>query len=428
MLPYALILLGLILTNGLFAMAEIAVVSARPTRLRQMAEGGSAGAQVALDLTESPGRFLATIQIGITLVGVVAGAFGEATIAETLAPSLAGLPVVGEYSRAAAGGIVVVAITYVTLVIGELAPKGLALRYSEGIAAALARPMRALSVIAAPAVWLLDRSERLVTAPFQPPDAADSEINRDEIVMLMDQWSKSGVLNQEERELAEGLLELGDRPVESVLRPRPDVCWLKADATAEEIRRTLERTDYSVLPVADGSMERVIGTVSARELLLALLAGEEPDLRERVEPPIFVPSSASALECLNAFGGRHTHMAVALDEYGVPEGIVTVTDLMQVILGPLAHLSEDYSRRVIEVEPDTWVVDAMAPLDEFEQRTGITIPLEDRAHFQTVAGLVLNLLGALPDEGDSLRYRDFIIRVDRMDGARIDSVTVTRAE
>jgi len=426
MFHYVLILLALIVTNGLFAMAEIAMVSARPTRLRQMADGGSAGARVALDLAASPGRFLATIQIGITLVGVVAGAFGEATFAETLAPSLVDLPVVGEHSRTAAAGVVVVAITYVTLVIGELAPKALALRYSEDIAATLSRPMRAVSIIAAPAVWLLDRSERFVTAPFRAPRAEDAGLNRDEVLMLIDQWSKAGVLNEEERELAEGLLELGDRPVESVLKPRPDVLWLDADATAEEIRRTLERTRYSLLPVAEGSMERVIGTVSARELLLALLAGEEPDLRERAVPPTFIPSSASALQSLKAFGRHQAHMAVALDEYGVPQGILTVTDLIQVILGPLAHLSEDYSRRVREVEPQTWVVDAMASLDEFQKRTGITIPPEDRAHFQTVAGLVLNLLRELPREGDSLRYRDLTMHVDRMDGPRIDRITVKR--
>ena len=204
MLPYILILFALIIANGIFAMAEIAVVSARPTRLRQMAEGGNRGARVAMDLGSDPGRFLATIQIGITLVGVGAGAFGEATLTGHLEPSLQG--VFGAHSRTAAAAIVVIGITYVTLVIGELAPKNLALAYSESIASALSRPMKLLSIVAAPAVWLLNQSERLVTAPLRTTQADSEEINRDEIMMLMDEWSQAGVLNSAERELAEGLL------------------------------------------------------------------------------------------------------------------------------------------------------------------------------------------------------------------------------
>ena len=426
MLPYTLILFALIVANGIFAMAEIAVVSARPTRLRQMAESGNTGARAALDLSGNPGRFLATIQIGITLVGVGAGAFGEATLTQHLEPSLRG--VFGASSRTAAAAVVVIGITYFTLVIGELAPKNLGLRYSEGIASALSRPMKLLSILAAPAVWLLNQSERLVTAPLRSTQPSSEEINRDEIMMLMDEWSQAGVLNSAERELAEGLLELGDRPIESILKPRPDVKWLDLRATPEELRRTLEETHYSVLPVADGSLDRVIGTVAARDLLVALLKGEEPGLRERAEAPTFITSRASALELLNALGDSQTHMAIALDEHGVPEGIVTLTDMMQVIVGPLAPLSADYAARVRQTGPGTWTVDAMVPLDEFELRAGIEIPHKDRAHFQTIAGLILNLLETLPDEGDSVRYRNLILHVDRIEGRRIDRVTVTRTE
>ena len=425
MLAHILILLALIMTNGLFAMAEIAVVSSRPTRLRQMAERGSRGAQVALELADSPGRFLATIQIGITLVGIGAGAFGEATLAGELEPSLAGLPVIGAYSRTAAAAIVVMAITYVTLVIGELSPKGLALRYSESIAATLARPMRTLSIIAAPAVWLLDRSEQLVTAPFRGEESEEEEINRDEIAMLMTEWAEAGILNEAELELADGLLELGDRPIESILKPRPDVVWLEADMTAERMREALEATRYSVLPVAERTMDRVIGTVTARELLLTLLRGEELDLRRHVEPPLFISSRASALELLEAFGDRPSHVAIALDEHGVPEGIVTLTDVLQVITGTLAPLSEEYVKRVRHVAEREWVVDAMIPLDEFEERTGIDVPQEDRGHFHTVAGLVLNLLEDIPEEGAVVSYGNALLRVDRVEGRRIDTVTVT---
>lgn len=425
MLTHILILLALIMTNGLFAMAEIAVVSARPTRLRQMADRGSRGARVALELAESPGRFLATIQIGITLVGIGAGAFGEATLAGELEPSLAGLPVIGAYSRTAAAAIVVMAITYVTLVIGELSPKGLALRYSESIAATLARPMRTLSIIAAPAVWLLDRSEQLVTAPFRGEESEEEEINRDEIAMLMTEWAEAGILNEAELELADGLLELGDRPIESLLKPRPDVVWLDVTMSAKQVLKTLEETHYSVLPVAEGSFDRVIGSISARDLLLALLRGEEPNLRRMATTPVFISSNASALELLQAFGDRPSHLAVALDEHGVPEGIVTLTDVLQVITGPLAPLSAEYSQRVRQVAEREWVVDAMVPLEEFEERTGIDVPQEDRGHFHTVAGLVLNLLEDIPEEGAVVSYGNALLRVDRVEGRRIDTVTVT---
>jgi len=426
MTAHVLILLALIIANGVFAMAEIAVVSARPTRLRQMAESGSRGARVAIDLASSPGRFLATIQIGITMVGVIAGAFGEATLAQNLEPVLEDVPVIGAYAKTLAGALVVLAITYVTLVIGELAPKDLALHFSEGIAATLSRPMKALSVFAAPAVWVLNKSESLITAPFRAGRGDKDEINRDEIGMLMDQWSDAGILNEAERELAEGLLELGDRPIESILKPRPDVYALDVSMSADELRTALEQTRYSVLPVIEGSMDRVIGTVTAREMLVALLRGEEPRLRERAAEPVFIRSDASALEMLEAFGECHSHMAIALDEYGVPEGIVTFTDMMQVLMGTLAPLSDEYCRRLQQVESEQWVVDAMIPLDEFEERLEVEIPREDRAHFQTVAGLVLNLLGELPEEGDTVRYQDFVLRVDRMEGRRIDRVTVTR--
>jgi putative hemolysin len=336
---------------------------------------------------------------------------------------------IGAHSHTAAAALVVLAITYVTLVIGELAPKSLALHFSEGISATVAPLMKGLSVIASPAVWVLNNSERLVTAPFTDEDSDTEEINRDEIGMLMDEWSEAGILNEAERELAEGLLELGDRPIESILKPRPDVEYLDVTMDTGEIRETLIQTHYSVLPVVEGSMDRVIGTVTARELLVALIDSEKIDLRERAVDPVFIPSSASALELLEAFGECHTHMAIALDEHGVPEGVATFTDMMQVITGPLAPLSDEYCRRVRQVEErDQWVVDAMVSLDEFEERLGIEIPPEDRAHFQTVAGLVLNLLAELPDEGDTVRYQDFELRVDRMEGRRIDRVTVTRLE
>lgn len=426
MLPHILVLLALIIANGVFAMAEIAVVSARRTRLRQMAEAGSRGARVALELASSPGRFLATIQIGITMVGVVAGAFGEATLSRQIEPSLVDLPLIAPHSHTVAAAIVVLSITYVTLIIGELAPKSLALHYSEVISAMVAPLMKALSVIASPAVWLLNRSEQLITAPLTGGKSEGEEINRDEIMMLMREWSEAGILNAAERELAEGLLDLGDRPIESILTPRPDVTWLDAGMSAEKVRRTLTQTHYSVLPVAEGSMDRVIGTVRARELLVALLQGEDPELRRRAEEPTFISSRASALELLEAFGECRAHMAIALDEHGVPEGVVTLTDLMQAIMGRLAPLSAEYCNRVQRVAPEQWVVDAMISLDEFEERLGIEIPDEDRGHFQTVAGLVLNLLEALPEEGDSVRYGDLTLRVDHIEGRRIDRVTVTR--
>lgn len=427
MIAYVLILLALILANGLFAMSEIAMVSARHSRLRQMADEGSIGASVALDLASTPGRFLATIQIGITMVGVVAGAFGEATLAREIEPALANLSLVEPHSSILATAIVVIAVTYATLVIGELAPKNLALRYSEGIAATVAPLMRIVAIVATPAVWLLDRSERVVTAPFHR-SRETSQINRGEIAILMDQWYDEGVLETTERELVEGLFELGERPIESMLKPRPDVQWLDMAMEPEQLAEAVRQSMYSVLPVAEGSFDTVVGTVNVRNLLISLLEGEELDLREHLEEPLFVPSCSTALKLMESFGERHTHMAVAVDDHGVPEGIVTLTDLMQVIVGPLASLSEDYSRRLRRIEPQRWVVDAMISLHEFEERLGIEVDPDERAHFRTVAGLILNLSEDIPSEGDTLTYRGLKIHVDRMDGQRIDQITVTRED
>ena len=426
MTAYVLILLALILANGVFAMSEIALVSARRTRLQQMADAGAFGARIALDLAASPGRFLATIQINVTLIGIVTGALGGATLAREVEPSLTDLPVIGAHSATAAMVIVIAVITYVTLVVGELAPKRLGLRYSETVAAVISPLMKMLSVLAAPAVWLLNRSENLLTAPLRSSRPSSEEVNREEIALLMDQWSDAGVLTATERELAEGLMELGERTVESMLKPRPDVRWIDIEMDDEALKETVLSTDYSVLPVAAGSLDRVVGSVDTRDLLLALVRGEPLDLREQMEQPLLIPSSASALNLIEAFGDRHTQMAIAIDEHGVPEGIITLTDMMQAMVGPLAPLSKEYSSRLQRVEAERWEVDAMISLDEFQERLGMEIPPDDRAHFQTVAGLVLNILGDIPEEGDAVRYRDITLHVDRMDGPRIDQVTVTR--
>ena len=419
------VLLALITANGLFAMAEIAVVSARPTRLRQMAEAGSRGGRAALALSESPGTFLATIQIGITFVGIVSGAYGEATLARHLEPAVESLPVIGAHPETVAGGLVVLGITYLTLVLGELAPKSLALTRSESIAVLVAPPMRVLGRLSAPAVWLLSRSANAVTWLVLRGRQVEETVSR-EIDMMLEDWSEQGVLEEAETELAQGLLDLAERTVESIMTHRSDVVWLDVGTDGAQLRSVVTARRYATVPVAEGTLDRPIGAVRARDLLAALLTGEPIDLRALARPLPSVPERMSALGLLQSLEDSQTHMALVIDDYGEVAGIATLTDVMQVIVGPTGALSPKFQRQVVRLDVDTWSIDATMPIDEFEERWDVEVADDDRRGYQTVAGLLLNILGGLPDEGEEVTYGNLRLRVQEIEGQRIVRVQVHR--
>ncbi|MEA3403495.1 MAG: hemolysin family protein [Armatimonadota bacterium] len=422
-----LILLALIVANGIFAMSEIALVSARETRLSQLADRGSRGAQAALDLMESPERFLATIQIGISLIAIASGAYGKATLSERLEPVLADVPALAAHSDGFAAAIVVLGITYLSLVVGELAPKELGLGFSEALAAVVGLPMKALSIIAAPAVAFLNASTTGFLRLFGIRASDGETVTRSELRLLIEDWAEEGVISDTEEEMGRRLLALVERDALSVGTPRPRIRWLDANASQEEIAATVLETGYDMLPVCDGTLERPLGVVRSNEVLTPLVSGAEYDIRDAMQEPLFVPASSSALSLLEAFQEGRPEMALLVDDYGDIEGLATPLDLVQAVLGSLAELGSPAGAQMSRRDDGTWLVDGMTPLEEFEATFEVEAPPEIKRSYSTVAGLLIGLLKRFPTTGSRVRCGSLELEVMDMDGRRIDKVLVSPA-
>ncbi|MHB1224435.1 MAG: hemolysin family protein [Gemmatimonadaceae bacterium] len=422
------IILLLLVLNGVFAMSELALVAARRTRLEHRAEKGDAGAAAALALAASPANFLATVQIGITLVGVMAGAFGGAGIAERLSVSFATLPALAPYSDVLALGIVVAAITYLSLIIGELVPKQIALANPERVAALVARPMGAVARLGSPLVRLLTGSTNLVFRAFGMRASVNAGLTELDIRAALEQGAESGVVEQAEHEIIENTFRLGDRQVGSLMTPRPDVPWLEADCDAREVLVRLARTPGQPLLVCDDEVDRVLGVADAEGLLMRCLAGDQFDLRAGLRQPLFVPVTMRALPLLEEFRRTREHVAVVLDEYGGMQGVVTVDDILEALVGDLPERGE-LEQPEIRRQPDgSWLVDGGTAIEELERELDLDPrPEEERRDFHTVAGFVISRLGRVPTEGeqvegegDGLRYQ-----VVEMDGRRVATVRIS---
>lgn len=423
------ILVGLILANGIFAMSEFALVSARETRLADWAEAGSSGARAALELMESPGKFLATIQIGITFVGIMAGAYGEATIARRLEPVVSQFPLLAPRAEIIAAGVVVITVTYVTLVIGELVPKDLGLAYDERIATIVSRPLKVLAFLTAPMVWILNRSTQAVVSLFNIDQSADQNpVTRSEIDQLLDNWRDEGVLGADEEEMMEGLLQLSERKASSVMTARPQIVWLDVDISRDELRETVANTPFSLLPVCEDSLDNPIGIVRVRDIFRRLLHDEPIDLRELSHEALFVPASMPAINLLAEFRRAERHMAIALDEHGEVEGLITPVDLMQTVVGDLMILSPDIEPGIQKLADGTFVADAMLPVERFAEDFDVPVPSSSQRSYHTVAGLVLSRLRRLPKEGDRITIGDVCVEIVDMDGRRIDKLRLIREE
>lgn len=422
-----LVLLALIVANGVFAMSEIALISARESRLSQLADGGSRGARAALDLMESPGRFLATIQIGISLIAIVSGAYGKATLSERLEPMLADVPWAASHSEGIATAIVVLAITYLSLIVGELAPKELGLTFSEGASALVALPMKALSVITAPAVTFLNVSTTALLWLFGVQPSDGETVTRSELDLLIEDWADEGVISETEEEMATRLLTLVERNALSIATPRPHIRWVDANASRQEIADTVLDAGYDMLPVCDGTLERPLGVVRSRDVLKRLLAGDDFDIREAMQEPLFVPASTSALNLLQAFQQGRPGMVLLVDDYGDIEGLATPLDLVQAVLGGLAELGSPGGEQMTRREDGTWLIDGLTPLEEFAEAFDVEPPLEITRNYTTVAGLVIGLLEHLPATGSCVGFQGMRLEVVDMDGRRIDKVLVTPA-
>jgi putative hemolysin len=423
-----LIVLLLLLLNGVFAMSEIAVVSARKARLQQRAESGDASARRALHLAESPERFLATVQVGITLVGTLAGAFGGAAIAEPLADSFEANATLAPYADALAFGLVVAGITYCSLIIGELVPKQIGLNNPERVAGVIAGPMNMLSRIAAPLVWVLTTSTRGVMRLLRIREPEDSPVTEAEINVLMEQGTQAGVFEEEEQELVERVFWLGDQRAVSVMTPRHRIVWLDANASVAENRERMIRHPFSRYLFCDGSLDSVLGIAEVKRLWSAELAGEPvDDLRRFLRAPHFIPESTRALRVLEQFRESGTHLAVVVDEYGGVQGLVTLNDILEEIAGDLSHGGGPGSAPAVRRDDGSWLVDGSLSMEEFRD----LLDLEERRHesreYHTVGGYVFTRLGHVPVPGEHFEAEGQRIEVVDMDGNRIDKVLVSPA-
>jgi putative hemolysin len=417
-----LLILALILINGVFAMSEIAVVSSRRSRLQQRASAGDTGARRALELMNDPTRFLSTVQIGITLVGVFAGAYGGASIAGRLDGYLERFAPIAPYSEGLALFAVVAAITFLSLVAGELVPKRIALNHPERIAALVAGPMHTLSVMASPFVRVLSFSTngllRLlrVRKPEEPP------VTEEEVSALLDAGTAAGVFETEEHDLVERVFWLGDQRVSSLVTPRHRIEWLDVRDPTETHRAELVRLRFSHYLVCDGEVDRVLGMVRVKDLLAELLEGRPLDLQAALRKPLFVPESLRALRLLEMFRESGIHVAVVIDEHGGVDGLVTMSDVIKEITGDLATHAEP---RAVQREDGSWLVDASLTMDEFWECLG----LEERrgslrTGYHTLGGLVVTELGRIPSTGDTFESHDLKFEVVDMDGRRVDKVLV----
>jgi putative hemolysin len=420
------IILLLIVLNGLFAMSETAVVSARHARLQQMAQSGQLGAQVALDMAQTPNRFLSTVQIGITLVGITAGALGGANIAVELAEPLGDIPWLGAYAGTISLFIVVGITTFLSVVIGELVPKRIALANAERIATLVSQPMSALSVIAAPVVRLLSLATDGVLALLRLDAQSEEEVSEDEIRVMVQQAAAADIIEDAERDMVESIFRLNDRPLRSMMTPRPEIAWLDINASTEEIHDTIRTSNHSRFPVCDGDLDRVLGAVRAKNLLSDCLEGTPLDIRAVIQEPLFVPESMLVLNSLEDFKQTGVHMALLVDEYGEIEGLVTLIDILEAIVGDIPTADEIARPPIVQRDDGSWLVDGLISVADFKEAFEIgTLPSEDK--YQTIGGFVVMMLGSLPSEGKHFGWGGLRFEVADMDGRRVDKVLINSA-
>lgn len=416
------IVLVLILVNGLLAMSELAIVSARPARMKVMAERGNRGAAIALRLAEDPGRFLSSVQIGITLVGVLSGAFSGATLGARLAAVLPGWGVPPALAQPLGMGGVVVVITYLSLIMGELVPKQIALRAPEGVAARVAPPMRLISRIAAPLVWLLDKSGKLVLVLLGQSGEGRQGISDEEIRLVISEAESAGVMHRAETEMIAGVMRIADRSARQLMTPRRDIQPVDVSDSWAEVARKFRDSRRTRLPVSDGDPDELIGVVASVDLLSQSRA-PRIDLREVMHPAPIIPETMGAPEVIARLRAAPGQMVLVYDEYGHFEGVVTPMDVLEAITGEFAGMEDD-EPKIVEREDGSLLVAGWMPADEFADR--LSTPLPEDHDYSTVAGLVLDLAGRLPQAGDRVRWQGWRIEVVDMDGHRIDKLLVSR--
>jgi len=423
-----ILLLSLILLNGLFAMSEIALIAARKARLQKLASDGDLGAAAAVRLGEAPTKFLSTIQIGITSIGILNGIVGEATFARPFGEWLNSLGVPMGWSGFLATALVVVIVTYLTIVLGELAPKRLGQIGAEAVARRVARPMEWLAAASRPFVRLLSGSTDMVLRVFGVKPGSVPTVTQEEINALLEEGSDAGVIEQQEHAMVRNVFRLDDRQIASLMVPRGEVMCLDATLPLEENLRRIEEEAHTRYPVVRGGLHDIVGVVNARQLLLHALRGDTPDLTTSLEPAAFMPETLTGMELLENFRATGAELAFVIDEYGEVLGIVTPQDVMEAITGEFKpqRLEDAWA---LQREDGSWLLDGLIPVPELKDRLELdTVPEEEKQRYHTLSGMLMLLLGRLPHTGDLVQWDGWSFEIVDIDGKRIDKVLATRAE
>ncbi len=424
MIAPILILLTLLVLNGILAMAELAMMTSRQSRLQQAAASGSRGAAMALTLTREPTPFLSTVQVGITLIGILAGAFGENAISGRLQERVAKVPILADYSDQIALAIVVLTITYFSLVVGELVPKRLALAYPEAIATLISRPLNLLSKIAAWPVRLLTLSTEGLLKILRVKPRQGDDVSEDDVKSLVARATSTGVFSPMEHKLFQRIFRVGDLTVESLMVPRADIVWIEEDESIAAVRVVVGTSPYSHFPICRGSIDRLVGVVHIKDLIAyGLLAGSNFKVTAVAHKPLFVPETMPALRLLDMFQKSRNHVAFVVDEYGATRGLITMNDVLSAVVGDVARRSEEPAPTAVRRADGSWLLDGSLPLHEMVVTLNIPPHAEaELPNVNTVAGLVLAQLGRIPVAGDRAVWHGFTMEVVDMDGSRIDKV------
>lgn len=424
--PQLLVLIVLIAVNGFLVMAELAIVSSRPARLQKLAADGRPGADAALALNEDSARFLPSVQIGITVVAILSGAYGEAAFSPALAALFSGVSFLGRHAETIASAIVVVSISYVSLVIGELVPKRFALANRERIACAVAPTMDVIATIATPISALLRGSTETILRLVRPAGDTEPDVTEEEVKSMIAEGTEAGVFRKGEQEIIERLLRVADRSVRSIMVPRPDIVWIDITDSERVIYDDIASSGHSRFPVCRGDVDDTIGIVHAKTLLDQIHKTGKISIESAIKMPLYVHESTNVLKLLDMFKKSLTHMAIVLDEHGTVQGIVTPTDILTGIAGDLPEEEADIEPSAVQREDGSWLLDGQMPVFEVERVLGLTGLAVDDAEYTTLAGFVLSQLGRIPGVGENFRWKSWRFEVVDLDGRRIDKVLASQ--
>jgi len=416
------ILLALILLNGVFSMSEIALVSARKARLEAQANKGNASARDALDLANHPDTFLSTVQIGITLIGILTGIYSGEKLTDDLVAFLDQFAYLKPYKQGLATAIIVILLTYFSLILGELVPKRLGLSRPEAIAKAMAKPMRFVSIIAYPFIWLLSKSSFLIMKLFKIK-SDENQVTEEEIKAIISEGTEHGAIEEAEQEIIERVFHLGDRNITSLMTHRSDIVWFDVNDNEEKIREKIIAEPHTIYPICDGDIDNLKGVISLKDIYVS------PDrtlFKEFMKPALFIPDNNTAYQVMEKFKESKIHSCFIVDEYGSIRGMITLNDILEAIIGDMPQPDDEEDYEILEREDGTYLIDAQIPfynfLDYFEKTDWLT---EDEQEYDTLAGCILNVIERIPQTGDKIEWRAFTFEIIDMDGHRIDKVLVT---